>query len=276
MEMIRFRFSKLHAVVVAVVVLTAACGDGGAASTTIGETTSVPPSSTLAPTIAPTTPPPTSTSPATTTTTASSTTTAPPTSAPTSLPGDPMDFGPRAGDVLGVVGVAHDDVLNVRLAPGTDQTIVARLAPLEDEVIALGNTRQLPSSIWYEVDADGRRGWASAAYLAYLGDTSDMTALLIAALGETPEAETMLDLGQIVAEASASDDPASRIVLSVAPTVGDLGEVTFDVIGLGDDSVFGIRLHVFGTPSEGGEGFILKSVEQTVLCGRGVSGGLCV
>ena len=95
-------------------------------------------------------------------------------------------------------------------------------------------------------------------------------------LGETPSAETMLDLGLIVAEALASDEPASRIVMSVAPTVGDLGEVTYDVVGIGDDSVLGFRLHVFATPDEGGEGFVLKSVEQTVLCGRGLSGELCV
>jgi hypothetical protein len=174
-----------------------------------------------------------------------------------------------------VVGVAFDDVLNVRAAPGIDQAIVAMLDPLEAGVTALGNTRQLPNSFWYEVEFGGVTGWASAAFLAYLGDTTDQTALLVADLGATPEAETMLDLGRIVAEALASEEPASRIVVSVAPTVGDLGEVTYDVIGLGDDALFGIRLHVFGTPSEGGEGFSLKSVEQTALCGRGVSEGLC-
>ena len=80
----------------------------------------------------------------------------------------------------------------------------------------------------------------------------------------------------IVAESLASEEPPSRIVMSVAPTVGDLGEVTYDVVGIGDDAVRGFRLHVFATPDEGGEGFVLKSVEQTVLCGRGLSGVLCV
>ena len=83
-------------------------------------------------------------------------------------------------------------------------------------------------------------------------------------------------IGMIVAETLASDEPPSRIVMSVGPTVGDLGEVTYDVVGIGDDAVRGFRLHVFGTPDEGGEGFVLKSVEQTVLCGRGLSGELCV
>ena len=85
----------------------------------------------------------------------------------------------------------------------------------------------------------------------------------------------MLDLGMIVAQASASTDPASRIRMSVAPTVGDLGEVTFDVVDLGDDALAGVRLHVFGTPED--EAFSLRTVERTLLCTRGVSvAGLCL
>jgi hypothetical protein len=86
----------------------------------------------------------------------------------------------------------------------------------------------------------------------------------------------MLELGRIVADAMASTDPESRIRMSVAPTVDDLGEVTFDVIGLGDDSVLGVRLDVFGAPRDGGDGFSLKSVESTVVCdparGAGIDG----
>ena len=252
----------------------AACGGGTAETTTSAAGTAAPttdPGSVT--TVGPTTTAPATTTAAPTTTMPAATTT---TVATTTLPGTPIDFGPAAGDTLAVVGVASDDVLNVRAAPGTDQPIVTTLGPLEDDVTALGNTRQLPNSFWFEVEFGGVTGWASAAFLAYLGDTTDQTALLIATLGETPEAETMLGLGLIVAEAFASDEPASRIVVSVAPTVGDLGEVVYDVIGLGDDSVFGLRLHIFGTPTEGGDGFSLKSVEQTTLCGRGVSDGLCV
>ena len=194
----------------------------------------------------------------------------------TSLPGEQIDIGPRAGDTLAVVGVAHDDVLNVRIAPGTDQPVVQELDPLSDDVVALGNARALPASIWLEVEAVGGSGWASSSFLAYLGGTTDETAAIVETLGETPAAETMLDLGLMVAEALASDEPPSRIVMSVAPTVGDLGEVTYDVVGIGDDSVRGFRLHVFGTPDSSGEGFVLKSVEQTVLCGRGLAGELCI
>lgn len=167
-------------------------------------------------------------------------------------------------------------MLNVRAAPGIDQAIVATLDPLEDDVLVLGNARSLPNSIWTQVEIDGVTGWSNISFLAYLGDTDDITARLVNDLGETPRAETMLDLGLIVAEALASLEPPSRIVMSAAPTVGDLGEVTYDVIGLGDDSLHGVRLQVFGTPDEGGEGFVLKAVERTQLCARGISGGFCV
>jgi len=47
------------------------------------------------------------------------------------LPGEPFDFEiPRAGDRMAVVGVAHDDVLNLRALPGANQPIVERVGPL--------------------------------------------------------------------------------------------------------------------------------------------------
>jgi hypothetical protein len=191
------------------------------------------------------------------------------------LPGEPIDIGPQAGDVLAVIGVVHNDVLNLRAAPGTDQEILAELDPLADDVIALGSARALPQSIWYEVEAGGVIGWVSSSFLGYLGQTTDETSAIIDALGEAPKAETMVDLGMVVAGSLTVETP-SGIFMSVAPTVGDLGEVTFDAIGIKDDAVRGFRFHVFATPDEGGEGFVLKSVEQTLLCGRGVSDGLCV
>jgi hypothetical protein len=230
-----------------------------------------------------------STSPATTTTAAAgaTTTTAPATttSAPTpstaegDLPGEPVEFGPTAGAVLGVVGVAHDDTLNVRAAPGTDQEVVTELAPLADDLVATGRNRSLPESVWYEVEtAAGPTGWVSASFVAQLGDTVDVTAEVQAALGELPGGETMVDLADAVAGARAAldEEPIPRITVTVAPTVGDLGEITVDVVGYPDDAVLGERLHVFGTPAEGGEAFVLRTVESQSLCRRGVSDGLCV
>ena len=238
-------------------VLIGACGGSGTDSTTTTQATT--------------------TSASTTTGSTTSTTDATTTTSDEDLPGEPIDFGPTAGDEIAVVGVAHDDVLNVRAAPGTDSEVLAELAPTATGLIATGRARSLPESIWFEVEVEGVTGWVSSAFVGYLGLTDDATAEVIEALGETPGAETMLDLGLIVAEVMSSDEPPSRIVMSVAPVVGDLGEVTYDVVGLGDDALGGVRLHVFGDPAEGGEAFVLSNVERTFICSRGVTDdGFCV
>jgi hypothetical protein len=264
--------------------LLAACGgsDAGNATTVPNDpstTIAFPDTTTLPPSTTTTTQPTTTTAPTTTTVPSTTTEPSPTTTAPADEPtGAAVDFGPAAGDVLGVIGVAHDDVLNVRRGPGTGYEVVATLDPMSHDVVAAGNTWRMPSgSYWIEVDAEGKEGWVNLAYVAYLADTTDITAYAVEELGELPGAETMLELGMLIADALAPVDGEFDVdvVASVAPTVGDLGEITFDVVGSGDDSVRGVRLHVFGTPSESGEGFVLKSVEATPFCDRGVADGVC-
>jgi uncharacterized protein YraI len=260
------RLTGLLSIGVTISLLAAACGGSDTADPTTttalsGPTTTT--SSTLAPT---------------TTTTRASTTTLPgPTTTTTTLPGDPLDFGPSSGDVLGVVAVAFDDVLNLRAGPGTDFEVLKKLPARSDRVIANGRARALTNSIWYEVTALGVTGWSSSTYLAYLGSTDDITSEIIARLGETPQAETMAGLGLIVAESYPATERPRRVRMSGAPSVGDLGEVIYDVVDFADDSVRGLRLHIFGQPTEDGEGFSLKSVEAISLCARGVTDdGECV
>lgn len=279
------RPSNLHyAIVVMLLALVAtACGATDEAVTTsspplLTTTSALPsttePTTTSLPTTTATTQPPATT--ATSTTLPPSTTTTEPPPTTTTLPGEPFEYGfPSNGDVLGAVGVAFDDVLNVREGPGTTYAIVESVAPL-GTAIATGRARLLSRSIWWEITVDGTTGWSNSRYLSYLGETDDTTSRIVERFGSIPVAETMTELGQIVADLNASEDPPSIVVMVVAPTVGDLGEVTFDVVGLGDDSVWGVRLHVFGMPTESGEGFSLKSVETTALCARGLSGGVCV
>lgn len=239
---------------VALAVTLAACGGADTGSTT-------------------TTAAATSTTTSTTTTAPETTTTAPTTG--TTLAGEPIEFGPAAGDELAVIGVAHDDVLNLRAGPGADQAVVAEIPNLSEGLVALGNTRDLGDSFWVEVDYEGTTGWVHYGFVGYMGVTDDLTASVVSQLGDGPVAETMLDIGLIVAQTFASEEPASDVVLTIAPTVGDLGEVTYDVIGIGDDAVRGYRVHVFGQPAD--ETFGLKAVEVTTLCGRGVTeDGLCL
>lgn len=264
------------AMLMVIAVLTAGCGDDSS-STPIDETSSTIDGGSTS------TPP---TSEATTSSTTSSSTTVPATTgSPTTplpdadLPGTAFETAPSADQILAVVGVQLDDTLNVRLAPGTDSPVVAELAPLAADFTATGRARKLTSSAWWEVTtADGIVGWVSSNFAAIMGSTSDVTSVVVSALGEIPKAETMTDLGTLVAETIAPDPETSRVTLSVAPSVGDLGEVTYDVVGLGDDAISAVRLHVFGQPLEGGEGFGLKSVEQTDMCARAFSeaDGVCV
>ena len=180
-------------------------------------------------------------------------------------------------DVVAVVGVQFGDVLNVREGPGTGYEIVTTLAPQADDVIATGRHRLLDSSIWNEVAANGVVGWVNSQFLGYLGGVDDLTAIVVDSLGGIPEAETMVELGDIVAESFRKDEGGFRYKISGAPSVGDLGEITVDVLGLADDALLGYRLHIFGQPTAGGEGFSLMSVEATSICGRGVTDdGICV
>ncbi|MGH8945957.1 MAG: SH3 domain-containing protein [Acidimicrobiia bacterium] len=253
---------------------TVACG----ANAVAGPTTTSPALETTTTTEATTTTtavPTTIAAPTTTTTVAATTTTASASPTTTALRGNPVDMGPPAGAILAVIGVRHDDVLNLRARPGADQPIVGRIPPTYDNLIARGETRSLPA-FWTKVRYQGTEGWVNMSYVAYLGSTDDTTAQVIDHFGERPEASTMTELGRIVAEASASDDPPSKIVNSVKESIGDLGEVTFDVVGLGDDAVRGVRLHVFGERVD--DHWRLRTVEQTVFCHptRGVDEGSCV
>ncbi len=191
------------------------------------------------------------------------------------LPGVAIEGFPRRNDILAVMGVRHDDVLNIRAAPGADQQIVAKVAPTADNLVATGRVRSLPGSIWYEVDVDEMTGWANSSLLAFPGGTDDATALFLTTHPATGAA-TMAELGELVAAGFASVDPNSRLVQSVASTVGDLGEVTYDVVGLGDDSLAAYRLHVFAVPNEGDDGFLLRTIERMVFCWRGVDDGICI
>ena len=149
------------------------------------------------------------------------------------MPGEPVELGPSAGDTLAVVGVAYDDVLNLRAAPGADQEILKRIPPLFDDLTALGETRNLPRSFWIAVDYEGTEGWVNLRYIGYLGKTTDVTPEYVDGL----TAADMVELGMMVAEASGYDQ--ADVVVSSAPTQGDPGEITVDLLGLEDDSVRG-------------------------------------
>ena len=256
---------RLGLLMAAIAFAAAACGGSSTADDTT--TTTGAPAAT-------TTTRPTAT---TTTTVAPTTTTTVPGPTTTTLPGEPLDFGPASGDLLGVVAVSFDDVLNLRAGPGTDYEVLKKIPAREDRVIANGRTRALPNSVWYEVTYSGVTGWASSTYLAFLGEVTDITSQIVEDIGEIPVASTMEALGQEVADTYEPIERPLRVRIVGEPSVGDLGEVIYDVVGFADDSVRGLRLHVFGQPGEDGSTFSLKSVEAMSLCLRGVTDdGACI
>ena len=140
----------------ALVLVAAACG--GAVDDVTG-TDTVPPTSTTSEPAARTT------VPATTQTTAATTTT------PSTLAGEIVDFGPGEGNALLVVGVAHDDVLNLRSGPGVDYEIISTIEPLSRDVISLGTTRDIGTAFWTLIDHRGSQGWVNLSFLAYEADS---------------------------------------------------------------------------------------------------------
>ncbi len=227
-----------------------------------------------------------------------------------SLPGEPYEWGPTEGTQLSVVGVPqlplhdapsgqiiatldisspYESLLEVREAPSGE--FIASIDSPTDGIVATGRTRRLPDTewpeaVWNEVRIAGLTGWARAAHLAPTGLTDDVTAHLIDLLGERSVADTLIDLALIVGEAMATEEPRSLVHTVTRPIVFEgLGEVTVDVLNIGDDSLLGFRLLVFAVPaaedwmSEEPGPFTLRTVERTILCysHRGVTAdGLCV
>ena len=220
------------------------------------------------------------------------------------LPGEPYEFGPSAGAGLAVVGVAHDSALNVRDVPNGE--VIARLdnvmdgvrdpavyvrepdsddiiatVDLQRGIVATGNTRKLSTTIWHELRVGDLLGWASGTYLAPLGADRDAGAEVVEALGGTPTADTLSDLGlQVSGVFASSGEVQSRTTISSRPGVFEaLGDITLDVLGLPDDAVRGYRVNVAAdagaedwTQDDAGP-FTLRSVTVTPICDshRGVS-----
>lgn len=194
------------------------------------------------------------------------------------LPGERQDIYPYEGAALAVAGVAGDDTLKVRSGPGTGFDVVLELRPTATNAVATGHNRSLrDAGFWSEITVDGRSGWANTSFLLQPGDVNDVTAALFPTPAERPTAPTMLELGRAVARVRAGADPEADIVVVDGPAGGDLGEITVDIVGLGDDSVGGERLKIFAEPGPGRRAFTVRSVEATTFCRRGVTPDrLCV
>lgn len=195
------------------------------------------------------------------------------------LAGDPFDIGPRQGERLEVVGVAHDDALNFREGPGVDNPIVDSVAPLSSSpaVISKGDGRLLPRSAWWHVTVGGQDAWANFSFLGMLGGTDDVLPQLNEQLGVI-EGDDIDQLVEAIASVRGSDGPEPRITYVTDPDAGSgPREVVVDIIGYGDDALKGERFVLsLVDGGDSGDGVRLVGAEATLICGRGVSGDACV
>jgi hypothetical protein len=186
--------------------------------------------------------------------------------APPTPAGQPVDGLVENGDVLSVFGVAHDDTLNIRARPGTDQVVVAELAPT-DQVVATGEAWDLGNSTWYEVETGP--GWVNSEFVAFAVELS------FRIWREwNLSAESLAELGQLVVDRIVSElvnvdsgrHAPSRTVVSVAPTENSIG---YDIVGFGDDAVPGARIYVLAERNDTGD-YVNGRVETTAFCAYGV------
>jgi len=104
---------------------------------------------------------------------------APPTVTPTTAPRE-LPTEPPIGPVLGpfaVVGVASDDVLNVRSGPGVGHGVVGTIPYYGLDVSVHAGGQEVDGSWWVPVEYQSVAGWVNNAYLArQVGSTSEAIA----------------------------------------------------------------------------------------------------
>jgi hypothetical protein len=197
------------------------------------------------------------------------------------LPGESYaGHGPQAGNLVAVVGVAHSNVLNVREGPGVRFNIVSTLEPTAVNIPATGKAWLLPRSLWYEIAIDRGTGWVSSSFIGLLGVTDDATALVHDMLGCPLEADDFHHLGATIADAFLGNEGNGLIALVERSDGGSssvVASVTYDAVGLSDDSVKGYRFVFHATHDDLSGPYELHSAERIYICWRGVSeDGLCI
>ena len=174
----------------------------------------------------------------------------------------------EANTRMTVIGVRHDDTLNVRDAPNGE--IVARLQPVFsdarqpfirvldphgtglltetslDGVIAAGRTERLSRSVWHQVEIGGVTGWASDAYLAELGEPDEERGLQVqAVLDSVLPAETYDRLERrVLAALTELDTDAKPVIVGQVSPVEGVGGLIVDLL-VDSGPVRGYRVEVW-------------------------------
>lgn len=129
--------------------------------------------------------------------------------------------------------------------------------------------------MWLEIETSETTGWVHSQFVAPLFSTFDLTADIRAAKDGTTTGSSIEEIGdQVVAIIVRGSNPLPDVIVVEGPTAGDPSEITYDLTGFGDDSVWGERLHLFvRETNDGAERLELQRVEVTYICMRGSGGG---
>lgn len=124
------------------------------------------------------------------------------------------------------------------------------------------------ATYWAEVRLDGVQGWMPSNHLYYFGGTGNVT-------GDYADIAPADDPYKILATIGwrATDNGGRWAVVTTPADTGD-GLYRVDITGMPDDAQAGERLRVALGYSDGN--YRVASVDQTLLCARGVTGGLCL
>jgi len=180
-----------------VMLLLTGCATASATATPQALPTHTP---TVLPTATPTaTPPPAPTSLPTALPTATSTTAPPP--APSPSPTSPPKGAPTTIEPgpYAVVGLALDDALDVRAAPGSDRALVGTIPPHGTGLRVTGQGREAGAATWAPLVYRELEGWADSAFLAQqVGEASEPIAMRATAIIQAIAARDLKTLSQFV------------------------------------------------------------------------------
>ena len=117
----------------------------------------------------------------------------------------------------------------------------------------------------------------SARMDGWTGVTGEARELVEGVPSSTPFTSPAPPHPQIKSPLPAQDDPLRAEIAQIMGEARSRAERAVQADpARSSDSEGGIRLHIFGQPTDSGEGFSLMAVEATRMCQRGVSEGRCV
>lgn len=193
------------------------------------------------------------------------------------VPGEETEtYFSTEGQEVGVAGLGPDmEPVVVREQPAADSAPVAEVDRLGAVVLAGREWRDpalAEQGYWAAVRVEGVQGWMPSGNLYHFGGNTDVTA----DYADIPASSGAQ--GMVAAVAEQATRGMGDWILETTPDYADEPFYRVDVTGMQDDAQAGERLFITVREDvgENGREYTVDTVERTLLCHRGVSGGLCL